>query len=71
MELSQNPQISSDPETKGFDLSAGQTWIYPENYPIRDYQFKIVQASLYMNTIVCLPTGKRDYFFIIINKSNY
>lgn len=58
MELSQNSRISSDEGTKGFDLSAGKTWIYPENYPIRDYQFNIVQACLYKNTLVCLPTGK-------------
>lgn len=58
MELSQNPQISFDEKTKGFDLSAGKTWIYPENYPVRDYQFNIVQACLYKNTLVCLPTGK-------------
>lgn len=58
MELSQNSQISSNEETKGFDLAAGKTWIYPENYPIRDYQFNIVQACLYKNTLVCLPTGK-------------
>ncbi|XP_076177426.1 FA complementation group M isoform X1 [Ptiloglossa arizonensis] len=71
MELSQNPQISSDPETKGFDLSAGQTWIYPENYPIRDYQFKIVQASLYMNTIVCLPTGLGKTFIAAVVMYNF
>ena len=71
MELSQSPQISSDEKTKGFDLSAGKTWIYPENYPIRDYQFNIVQASLYKNTLVCLPTGK--YFLRILhsNKNVY
>lgn len=67
MELSQNPQISSDPRTKGFDLSAGNTWIYPENYPVRDYQFNIVEASLYSNTLVCLPTGKKDCAFNIRN----
>lgn len=61
MEESQNIQISSDVETKGFDLSAGKTWIYPENYPVRDYQFNIVQASLYSNTLVCLPTGKTAF----------
>ena len=56
--LSQGPFISTDPETNGFDLSAGTKWIYPENYPRRDYQFSIVQTALYSNTLVCLPTGK-------------
>ncbi|XP_043265489.1 ATP-dependent DNA helicase MPH1 [Colletes gigas] len=71
MEISQNPQISTDPETKGFDLSAGKTWIYPENYPIRDYQFSIVQASLYMNTLVCLPTGLGKTFIAAVVMYNF
>lgn len=66
MEPIQNTQVSSDPETKGFDLSAGKTWIYPENYPVRDYQFNIVQACLYKNTLVCLPTGKDNCIYHII-----
>lgn len=70
MELSQNSCISSDEGTKGFDLSAGKTWIYPENYPIRDYQFNIVQACLYKNTLVCLPTGKL-FFKNIAYKKTY
>lgn len=53
----QDTETSNDPETKGFSLSAGNTWIYPENYPIRQYQFNIVQSALYQNTLVCLPTG--------------
>lgn len=58
MELS--TQINSnDPETKGFSLSTGNTWIYPENYPVREYQYNIVQTALYYNTLVCLPTGKK------------
>ena len=27
----------------GFDRDAGQMWVYPTNYPVRDYQFNIVQ----------------------------
>lgn len=56
---SQNMNVSNDPETKGFDLSAGNTWIYPENYPVRDYQYNIVKKALYYNTLVCLPTGMK------------
>lgn len=56
--LSQNPIVSEDPETRGFDISAGSTWIYPENYPVREYQFNIVKNALYNNTLVSLPTGK-------------
>ncbi|XP_031847095.2 FA complementation group M [Nomia melanderi] len=71
MELSQNLQISSDPSTKGFDLSAGKTWIYPENYPVRDYQFNIVQAAIYNNTLVCLPTGLGKTFIAAVVMYNF
>ena len=71
MELSQNTQISSDPQTKGFDLSAGNTWIYPENYPVRDYQFNIVEACLYSNTLVCLPTGLGKTFIAAVVMYNF
>lgn len=59
--LTQGLTISSDPETLGFDLSAGSKWIYPENYPMREYQFTIVQTALYNNTLVCLPTGEIQF----------
>ncbi|XP_017764650.1 PREDICTED: Fanconi anemia group M protein [Eufriesea mexicana] len=71
MELSQNSQISSNEKTKGFDLSTGKTWIYPENYPIRDYQFNIVQACLYNNTLVCLPTGLGKTFIAAVLMYNF
>lgn len=58
---SQNIGLSDQLETRGFDLSAGNTWIYPENYPVRQYQFDIVKSALYCNTLVCLPTGKKSY----------
>lgn len=51
--------LSDDPETKGFDLSSGNKWLYSENFPLREYQFKIVEAALYSNTLVCLPTGNK------------
>jgi ERCC4-related helicase len=34
-----------------------RTWIYPTNYPIRNYQREICEAALFQNTLVCLPTG--------------
>ena len=39
------------------DSEAYKTWIYPTNMAIREYQLNIVQASLFKNTLVALPTG--------------
>lgn len=44
--------ICKSEKYKGFDLQAGKTWIYPTNYPIRDYQLNIVQQALLKNTLV-------------------
>ncbi|XP_046616420.1 ATP-dependent DNA helicase MPH1 isoform X1 [Neodiprion virginianus] len=58
MELLQRESlISSEPGTKGFDLSAGGNWIYPLNYQFREYQYTITRNALFSNTLVCLPTG--------------
>lgn len=32
-------------------------WQYPSNYEKREYQFAMVEAALFRNTLVCLPTG--------------
>ncbi|XP_018404700.1 PREDICTED: Fanconi anemia group M protein [Cyphomyrmex costatus] len=68
---SQSIQVSEHPETKGFDLSAGNTWIYPENYPIRQYQYNIVKSALYRNTMVCLPTGLGKTFIAAVVMYNF
>ena len=44
-------------QINGFNESEGQCWIYPVNYPLRSYQFNIVQKALFWNTLVTLPTG--------------
>lgn len=72
MELSsQSTRISNDSVTKGFDLSSGNTWIYPENYPVREYQFNIVKSVLYQNTLVCLPTGLGKTFIAAVVMYNF
>lgn len=73
MELSQSQGslFSTELDSKGFDLSAGETWIYPENYPIRDYQFNIVKTALYNNTLVCLPTGLGKTFIAAVVIYNF
>lgn len=55
----------------GFDLSAGDSWIYPTNYSVRDYQYNIVHASLFKNTLVTLPTGLGKTFIAAVVMFNY
>jgi ERCC4-related helicase len=33
------------------------SWIYPTNYAVREYQRAIVETCLKENTLVSLPTG--------------
>ncbi|XP_044745496.1 Fanconi anemia group M protein homolog [Coccinella septempunctata] len=58
-------------ETEGFDVQAGLTWIYPTNYPLRDYQFNIIEQALYKNTLVNLPTGLGKTFIAAVLMFNY
>lgn len=52
------PSVVYEPEiAHNINLEAYRTWIYPTNYPVRDYQFNIVQKALFSNTLVALPTG--------------
>ena len=55
----------------GFDLEAGNVWIYPTNYPIRDYQFSIVKEALQRNTLVTLPTGLGKTFIAAVLMYNF
>ena len=55
----------------GFDCSAGDSWIYPTNYPLRDYQFHIVQKALFHNTLVTLPTGLGKTFIAAVVIYNF
>ena len=55
----------------GFDEDAGQLWVYPTNYPIRDYQFNIVQKALFRNVLVCLPTGLGKTFIAAVVMYNF
>ena len=54
-----HPLLYKGEDAEGFDLAAGKTWIYPTNYPVRQYQYDIVNACLFRNTLVSLPTGKK------------
>lgn len=45
-------RLRSDADYNGFDSSTGHSWIYPTNYPMRQYQFNISQQCLFKNTLV-------------------
>lgn len=55
----------------GFDVGTGNRWIYPTNYPVRDYQFNIVQQALFQNTLVTLPTGLGKTFIAAVVMYNF
>ncbi|KAM4724379.1 Fanconi anemia group M protein isoform 2-T2 [Anableps anableps] len=59
------------PDLPGFDSSSAEVWIYPTNYPIRDYQLKISEASMFQNTLVCLPTGLGKTFIASVVMYNF
>lgn len=54
-----NPSSLIIPSTAAvkIDVENAKTWIYPTNFPVRDYQRSITQAALLQNTMVSLPTG--------------
>ena len=54
-----------------FDSTNILTSIYPTNYPVRDYQYNIVQHALYHNTLVSLPTGLGKTFIAAVVMFNY
>ncbi|KAM9341532.1 Fanconi anemia group M protein [Symphorus nematophorus] len=53
------------------DSFSAEIWIYPTNYPIRDYQLKISEAALFQNTLVCLPTGLGKTFIASVVMYNF
>lgn len=59
------------PDFPGLDSSSAQVWIYPTNYPIREYQLKISEAALFQNTLVCLPTGLGKTFIASVVMYNF
>lgn len=59
------------PDFPGFDSSSAKVWIYPTNYPIREYQLKMSEAALYQNTLVCLPTGLGKTFIASVVMYNF
>ncbi|CAK6432759.1 unnamed protein product [Pipistrellus nathusii] len=58
-------------ENGGFCTAAGALWVYPTNCPVRDYQLHIARASLFCNTLVCLPTGLGKTFIAAVVMYNF
>ncbi|XP_039749561.1 uncharacterized protein LOC120626222 isoform X2 [Pararge aegeria] len=63
--------LCCDEEISGYDKITGKTWIYPTNYPVRDYQFNIIKAAILKNTLVSLPTGLGKTFIAAVIMYNY
>ncbi|XP_013164853.1 PREDICTED: Fanconi anemia group M protein isoform X2 [Papilio xuthus] len=63
--------LCCDEEISGYDKITGRTWIYPTNYPVRDYQFNIIKASILKNTLVSLPTGLGKTFIAAVIMYNF
>lgn len=59
------------PELPGFDGSSAKVWIYPTNYPLREYQLNMSEAALFQNTLVCLPTGLGKTFIASVVMYNF
>jgi Fanconi anemia group M protein len=53
------------------DREQSNTWIYPSNYALRDYQLKISEQALFQNTLVCLPTGLGKTLIASVVMYNY
>lgn len=59
-------RLRTDEKYCGFDNNFGDSWIYPTNLPIRNYQFNITRAALFKNTLVVLPTGLGKTFIAAV-----
>ncbi|TNN41829.1 Fanconi anemia group M protein [Liparis tanakae] len=59
------------PDLPGFDSSSAKVWIYPTNYPIREYQMTMSEVALFQNTLVCLPTGLGKTFIAAVVMYNF
>ncbi|CAH0702783.1 unnamed protein product [Spodoptera exigua] len=63
--------LCCDEQISGYDKLTGKTWIYPTNYPVRDYQFNIIKAAMLQNTLVSLPTGLGKTFIAAVIMYNF
>jgi len=66
-----NTNATEVEDLPGFDAEAGRIWIYPTNYPVREYQLQIVRQALIRNTMVTLPTGLGKTFIAAVVMFNF
>ncbi|KAJ9595722.1 hypothetical protein L9F63_013085, partial [Diploptera punctata] len=69
--MSKEPVLYTGEDAEGFDMTSGQKWIYPTNYPVREYQYNIVKSALFKNTLVSLPTGLGKTFIAAVVMYNF
>uniref|UniRef100_A0A0P4W5D2 Helicase ATP-binding domain-containing protein n=1 Tax=Scylla olivacea TaxID=85551 RepID=A0A0P4W5D2_SCYOL len=65
------PQFRPSERLPDFDEEAGSTWIFPVNYPLRGYQYSMVESSLFRNTLISLPTGLGKTFIAAVVMYNF
>ena len=65
------PPPSCSTTCPGFDPAAGERWVYPTNFPVRDYQLSVTRRALFVNTLVCLPTGLGKTFVAAVVMYNF
>ncbi|RCV37375.1 hypothetical protein SETIT_8G057700v2, partial [Setaria italica] len=66
-----NVEVELDSCAVALDLEAVQTWIYPTNVDVREYQKHMVEKSLFTNTLIALPTGLGKTFIAAVVMYNY
>ncbi|XP_022171575.1 uncharacterized protein LOC111034597 isoform X2 [Myzus persicae] len=70
--ISSSPAIFyKEPDANGFHLSSGSHYVYPSNFPVREYQMGIIKTALFHNTLVSLPTGMGKTFIAAVVMYNF
>ena len=53
------------------DRDLALSWVFPTNFPKREYQLRICEVALTKNTLVCLPTGLGKTLIAAVVMYNY